>query len=317
MAAYNANGLLPRILERLVSRFGGNTVGAFLIVFSSLTTAAMMAAVKDLSATYSVWQILFIRSLGQIFILVPIMVRTRGSVLRSEQVGLQLLRVVFAFIGISCTFYSIANLQLAEASAITFSRVIFVVALASVFFAERAGAIGWGATLVGMAGVLVMLDPTADALNSAALVGAGGALGTACVIISIKKLTQTDETATIMCYPAIGLTLLSGVPSFFTWQPITYEAAPLFVLAAVSGIITHWCFVSAFRHGEASIMATVDYSRLVAAGVVGYLIFSEIPTLGATFGMALIVAASFIAVQRDRIRAWFARSDRAASAARE
>lgn len=185
---------LPRIFERLVSQIGGNVVGAGLIVFSGLTTAAMIALVMDLSLTYSVWQILFVRSLGQMAILTPIVVRSRGRALISAQIGLQLVRVAFAFVGISCTFYSIANLQLAEASAITFSRVIFVVALAAMFFSERAGIVGWGAIIVGLAGVIVMLDPTASELNSAALVGAVGALASAGVVISIKKLTQTDET---------------------------------------------------------------------------------------------------------------------------
>jgi len=307
LAAYNANGYLPRIFERLVAQYGGNVVGAGLVVFSGLTTAAMMASVKDLSLTYSVWQILFVRSLGQMAMLTPIVVRSRGSALKSEQVKLQLVRVIFAFAAITCTFYSIANLQLAEASAITFARVIFVVALAAMFFSERAGIVGWGATIIGLAGVIVMLDPTASELNSAALVGVAGALASAGVLILIKRLTQTDETATIMCYPAIGLAILSGLPSLFTWQPITLASVPLFILSIVSGIISHWCFVNAYRHGEASVMATVDYTRLVAAAVVGFLIFSEIPKLDAVAGIVLIVGASFIALRRDEISARFRR----------
>ena len=63
MAAYDATGFLPRILERLSSRYGGNVVGALLIVVSSFTLAAMLASAKDLSASYSVWQIvlMFVR----------------------------------------------------------------------------------------------------------------------------------------------------------------------------------------------------------------------------------------------------------------
>ncbi len=306
MASYDAAGFFPRILEKYTDLYGGNVVGAVLVVLSSLTMAAMMAAAKDLSETYSIWQIVLIRSFGIAVMLTPIMVRSGGEVLKSEVFGLQILRVVLGFIGIMCMFYSIAHLPLAEASAITFSRVIFLVGLAAILFAERVGFIGWGAAAIGFAGVAVMLDPAAEELNEAALVGAFGAFANACVALVVKKLAATDSTVTIMSYPALGLTALCIFPSIFTWQPITWDAVPIFVLIMFSGTITNWCFINSYRHGEASIMGTVEYSRLVVAALVGFLIFDEIPTFDALGGIALIVAASFVAVRRDQIRAWMA-----------
>ena len=307
MAAYDATGFLPRILERLSRRYGGNAVGASLIVVSSFTLAAMLASAKDLSSSYSVWQIVLIRSLGVGVMLTPVILRSRGNILKSERYGLQMLRVCFGFVGITCMFYSVAYLPLAEASAINFSRTIFVVTLAAIIFSERVGVIGWGAAAIGLLGVIVMLDPTAEALNTAALVAAIGAFANACVVMVVKKLTTTDATVTIMCYPAIGLTLLCVIPSILTWQPITWSAAPVFAVLMVSSIFSNWCFINSYRHGEASIMGTVEYFRLVAAAIVGFAIFGEIPRLDALVGIALIIAASFIAVRRDQIRARIAR----------
>ena len=221
----------------------------------------------------------------------PAIVRSGGDVLKSERFGLQIVRVIFGFVATTSLFYSVAHLPLAEASAISFSRVIFVVGLAAIIFADRVGFIGWGATAIGLAGVAVMLDPAAEALNQAALVGAVGAFPQACGVIAVKKLTATDATATIMCYPPIGLTLLCIIPSILDWQPITWEAAPMFILIMVSSIISNWCFINAYRHGEASIMGTVEYSRLVTAALVGFVFFHEVPTLDALVGIALIVAA--------------------------
>lgn len=307
MAAYDASGFLPRILERLSARYSGNVVGAALIVVSSFALAAMLASAKELSATYSVWQIVLIRSIGVGVMLAPVIIRSRGNVLKSERYGFQVLRVCFGFIGIICMFYSVAFLPLAEASAISFSRTIFVVALAAILFSERVGAIGWGAAAIGLLGVIVMLDPTGEALNIAALVAAFGAFANACTVMVVKKLTDTDATVTIMCYPAIGLTLLCLGPSILTWQPITWSAVPVFATLMVSSIFSNWCFINSYRHGEASIMGTVEYFRLVAAAIVGFAIFGEIPTLDAIIGITLIIAASFIAVRRDQIRARFVR----------
>jgi drug/metabolite transporter (DMT)-like permease len=152
-----------------------------------------------------------------------------------------------------------------------------------------------------------MLDPAAESLNEAALVAVGGAIAFACVVIMIKKLTSTDATATIMCYSAIGFTTLSLIPAILTWQPISWHSAPVFVLVMIGSITSNWCFINSYRHGEASIIGTVEYSRLVAAAFVGFLIFDEIPSLDATIGICLIMAASFIAIRRDRIRNWLTR----------
>jgi drug/metabolite transporter (DMT)-like permease len=299
MAGYDATGFLPRILEKLALRYGGNAVGVGLVLLSSLTLATMMASAKELSATYSVWQIVLVRSIGVGAILVPVIVRSRGDILKSTRTSLQLMRVLLGFTGAICMFYSIAHLPLAEASAITYSRVIFVIALAAVIFGDRVGIIGWGAAVIGLSGVTIMLDPAAESLNEAALVAVGGAM--------IKKLTSTDATATIMCYSAIGFTTLSLIPAILTWQPISWHSAPVFVLVMIGSITSNWCFINSYRHGEASIIGTVEYSRLVAAAFVGFLIFDEIPSLDATIGICLIMAASFIAIRRDRIRNWLTR----------
>ena len=307
MATYVATGFFPRILEKLSNRFGGNIVGATLVVIASLGMAAMMVAVRELSDTYSVWQLLLLRSFGQLVMLVPLIVRTRGDAFKSERFDLQALRVVLSFGAIICAFYAIAHLPLAEASAIGFTRITFVVALAAIIFAERVGMIGWSATFIGLAGIIVILDPTAEVLNDAAIIAAIGALGTASVTIIIKKLTQTDATTTIMCYATLGLTLLCLPPGVWTWQAITWTAAPLFAVLILSGFLSSWCYTNAYRHGEASIMGTVEYSLLIAAAGVGFIVFGEIPTPEALVGIALIVAASVIAVRRDQIRSWIGR----------
>ncbi len=307
MRSYATKGALPRLLDQLARRHGGNVVGAVLMVMASLTNATMMAVVKELAQTYPTWQILLIRSIGQFAMLVPLIVASRGQVFKSEQFGLQITRAIASFVSLLAMFYTIANLPLAEASGISFLRIIFVVALAGVFFAERIGVVGWAAAVLGLAGILIILDPSAEGLNEAALVGACGALVTASITVMIKKLTQTDATSTIMCYSSLGLTVLCAIPSAFTWVAIETAHLPLFALLIAVAFVTQWCFTNAYRHGEASVVATVEYSRLIAAALIGFVVFSEIPTLGALAGIGLIIAASVIAVRREQIRGWIGR----------
>ena len=289
--------------QQLAQRIGGNTLGALLIVVSSVTVAMMMGAVKELSESYSVWQILIARTAGQLLVFLPFLFRGGGAMLKTDRPGMHVARVLFAFTGLACWFYSITHLPLAEASAIGFSKALFLVALAGVVFGERVGIIGWVASIVGFGGVLLMLDPGGAELNDAVIVAAFGALAGAGATMAIKSLTRTEGTATMMAYPAIGLTVLLAVPTALTWEPITLAALPLFALSALSGIFTQWCFITAYRYGEASVLATVEYSRLIAAAAVGYLVFAEVPGWTASIGIALIIFASLVSIRRERIRA--------------
>ena len=297
-------GALSARLSAWADKQNANTVGAVLIVLSSVTVAALMGAVRELGQTYPIWQIMLARAGGQLLLLLPFMARGRWQMLRTEKLGWHISRVVTAYMGLLGWFYSIAHLRLADAMGLSFSKALFVVGLAALLFHERPGVIGWGATLVGFAGVLIMVGPSGDSGTAlAGIVGIAAAAAGAITTMNIKYLTRTETTATMMAYPAIGLTVLAGIPSVVTWVPITLEATPLFVLSILSGIVTQWCFITAYRYGEMSVLATVEYVRLVTAALAGYLLFGEVPTPWAFFGIVLIVTASFVSIRRERIRA--------------
>ena len=282
----------------------GNSVGAIFVLISSVTVAAMMVAVKELGEVYPPWQIMLARTLGQLLMLMPFMFQSDWKMLRTKRYFWHFVRVVTAYFGILGWLYSIAHMPLADAMGISFTKALFLVGLAAMFLGERPGPIGWGATAVGFAGVLIMLGPMdASGAELAAVAGLASAAMGAVTTLAIKHLTRTESTATIMAYPAIGLTVMSAVPSYFTWVPITAGAVPLFVFAALSGIVSQWCFINAYRYGEASALAPVEYTRLVTATLAGYLIFSELPTPLAFIGILLIVLASLASIRRERIRA--------------
>lgn len=292
-------------LSAWAASLGGNTIGSLFVLVSSVAVVAQMSAIKELGDAYPPWQVLLARTGGQLAMLLPFMARNRWNMLRTRAFGWHLVRTLSAYLGILGWFYSIAHMRLADAMGISFTKGLFLVALAAAFLHERPGVVGWAATIVGFFGVLVMVGPTGDSgFETAALAGLCGAAGGAVTTIAVKYLTRTESNATIMAYPAMGLTILAAIPSWYTWVPVTPEAAPLFGLAIVSGIVTQWCFISAYRHGEASVLATVEYVRVVTAALAGYLVFGEVPTPTAFLGILLIVLASLVSVRRERIRAW-------------
>jgi len=293
---------ISKKLQNYSDIYGGNNIGAILIIISSFTMAAMMAAIKELSLIYPSWQILLARSAGQLIILVPIIISSKLRVFRTKEPLKHTVRIILAYLGLIAWFYAIGKIPLADASAIWFSRAIFLVILGGIIFKERVGFIGWFAAIFGLFGVILMLNPNSNGINIAALAAVFGAICTGFVAVIIKKLTVNESTATIMSYSALGLTLLCVIPSLFIWVPITLASIPLFLITISCGAASQWFFINAYRHGEASVMSTIEYSRLVAAAFLGYVLFTETPTLISIIGISIIIISSFIAVQRDRIR---------------
>ena len=271
-----------------------------LILFSGVTMAGMMAALKMASDVMSLWQMMALRSGLAAILVYPLfqwagitVLPARGGLLR-----LYALRVLLAAGGITCWIYSIAYLPLGVASAISFSKGLFVLWLAALVLGEAITSFKVITTVVGFVGVLLVLEPGGGGSMTAGLVGIMGAVFGALLTVVIKRMSTTEPTIRMMFYPLVGIFVLFSGPALATWQPMGLTAVSLTGIMVVLGMLSQWCFISAYRLGEVSALAPVEYSRLVMAILAGFVFFGEIPTWIAVAGMVLIAAASYAALQR-------------------
>ena len=98
-----------------------------------------------------------------------------------------------------------------------------------------------------------------------------------------------------MFYPQAGMTLFYYIPAALNWQPMDGTAIVLASGIGLFGLISQWCFISAYRLTDVSALAPIEYSRLIFAVLTGALIFSEIPSHFDIIGMLLIVGSSYAA----------------------
>ena len=266
-----------------------------LILFSGITMAGMMTALKLASGQMSLWQVMVIRAGLAALIILPIFRLARIPILPTSGglIRLYALRVALAAGGITCWIYSIAYLPLGVASALSFSKGLFVLWLAALFLGERITALKVLTTLVGFCGVLLVLEPSGGGSVTAGVAGILGALFGALLTVVIKTMSATEPTIRMMFFPLIGITVLFAVPAIATWQPLDLSSTGLIAAMVVLGMLSQWCFISAYRLGEVSALAPVEYSRLIMAVIAGYVAFGEIPTAFGIAGMMLIVAASY------------------------
>lgn len=283
-------------------RLPDNLKGALFLMQASIFFTIMALLIKLLGQHLHITQILFIRQLGMIVMVLPAIMSHFPGSLRSKLPGLQTLRLGFAIITMLCTFSAVIDLPLADATAISFAKSFFITIFAVLFLKEVVGIYRWSAVAVGFVGIMIMLQPgTADfsVYSIAALVGAAGA---GAIMIILRMLSQKDSADTIMSWSALGVGLVMAIPGIYYWQPLaTLEWGLLAVLAVVS-YCGQRCNIFAFKHGEASLLASLDYGRLLWATLLGYLVFGHFPDAPTWIGASIVITAAIFVIYRETQR---------------
>jgi drug/metabolite transporter (DMT)-like permease len=223
------------------------------------------------------------------------------------------LRGALGVAGMVAGFYATTRLALTDSTAISFTAPLFMIVTAIFLLGER---VRWRrglATLAGFIGVLVMVRPDSGTLDLAAVVGLLAALLAALSTTLIKRLSSTEEALTILVYFGLFSSILTAVPAYFVWRPLTGDALALLGLVGILGAVGQFCQVRAYAAGELMAIAPIDYSRLIFAGIMGFLLFAELPDRYSLVGATIIVGSTLYIAYRET---HLSRMHRAALAAR-
>jgi len=271
-------------------------------MLASIVFALMALLIKLLGQRLHITQILLLRQVGMVVMISPAILRHFPGSLRAERPGLQLLRVACALVAMLFGFTAVIHMPLADATAIFFAKSFFVTIFAVIFLSEVVGVYRWSALLFGFVGVLIMLQPGTDNFSVYGLVSLIGAAGAAAVMILLRLLSRYDSAETIMTYGALGVGVIMVLPGLYFWiQPTPTEWALLVAVAVVS-YYAQKCNIFAYKHGEASLLASLDYVRLLWATLFGYLVFDHFPGLPTWIGAGIVIAAAVFTIYRGTQR---------------
>jgi len=255
--------------------------------------------VKWMDNSIHIAQIILIRQSVQFTLLIPLFKKEGLSCFNTSALNWQLLRVVLASITLFGGYLALQELTLADATAISFAKVLFVTLFAAWFWKEQIGLRRITATLVGFIGVLMVVNPGGDAFNRFGMVAIISAASAAGVMMALKKLSQTEPPNRIILYQASFVGALALPFAINYWQSPTFWEWAAMLAIGVLAYGTQYCNIQAYKTGEASFVAPFEYSRLLFAGVLGYLLFSEIPVWNTLLGAILIICASLYTVYRE------------------
>ena len=205
------------------------------------------------------------------------------------------------------TFAGLGLLPLPEVTAIGYATPIFTVILAAFMLGERIRMIRITAVILGLVGVIIMLWPRlgeTSSMEDAATLGAIlillATMARALVQIHIRRMVATEDTAAIVFYFSATASVLSLLTLPFGWVVPSFQTAILLILAGFLGGMAQILVTSSYRFGAASMLAPIDYASMIFAVLIGYVWFSELPTLVMLAGATLVIAGNILVIWRER-----------------
>jgi drug/metabolite transporter (DMT)-like permease len=273
----------------------GNLRGGALMAMAAILFAAEALAIRLMTARGIPVEVqVFARSLGQLVWVAPIIAATGLAVFRTQRPGLHLLRGSSSLLTWGFYYASFGPLDLATATVLSFTNVMFTTLLAGPVLGERVDRWRWAGTIAGFVGVAVMLRPGTTVSMLGVALAIASAVTWCGITLSSRVLAQQDRNTTIMAW--VGLVTTAGSAPFAVMAWVPLGLVDVLILASVAGFAPGiiWLITSAYRHGEASAIAPFQYLRLIVVAGFGWAIFHEVPDGWTWLGAGVILAGAVV-----------------------
>ncbi|TPQ48329.1 EamA family transporter [Prosthecomicrobium hirschii] len=279
----------------------GHATGILLYSAGIFFFALNDALGKWLVADYSVGQLLLLRTIGAVFVLAPLLWLHRPALIGGGQTGLKLARVACMAADTFAFYYSTLYLPLADVMTFYMAAPLLITAIAVPFLGEKVGIWRWSAILVGFVGVVIALKPTGAAVSMVSLIALFGSTMYAAGVTITRALKDTHWLQLVTWqFAGAGLTGLVTAPiGWVTPGPV--DLMLLFLLGVVA-VVCFILIVRALSNTPASVLAPFQYSSILWAAVMGWLVWGDVPTREIVIGNAIIVASGLFLFYRERRR---------------
>jgi S-adenosylmethionine uptake transporter len=276
-------------------------VGILLMLAGDFMFALNDAMGKWLVASFSVGQVIVIRSLGSFIVLGPLLGRQGlPSLFRLERPFLQFLRAFSTTVDTACFYAAVAYLPLADVMSFYMAGPIYVAALSHLMLGEKVGWRRWLAILLGFCGVLIMLKPSSNAYSLAAAFAFAGSVAFGLSIVLSRRLRGTSD-ASLVTWQTVGTLLIGIVLAVGNWQePSTPDLLAMLLLGVVA-CAAHLLITRALKLAPASTLAPLHYSLLLWAVIFGIVFFGDVPGPRILVGASIVVLAGLFILHRQKV----------------
>jgi drug/metabolite transporter (DMT)-like permease len=275
--------------------------GILLMLVSMSIVPVMDGFAKELSARYSVLEIVWARYFFHLLYLLPIVVLRYGvSGLMPRYPVQQIIRGGLLLVSTIFFFAAIAHMPIADALALVFISPLLVTALSPVLLGEHVGVRRWVAVLIGFIGALIIIRPGFSNVDTGTLLALAAGCVYALYVIMTRKLAGSAPPLITLAFTALlgAVTMSAAVP--FQWTtPSVFDLSLMAGMGACAAL-GHYLLIKAFEHAPASVLAPFGYSEIIMATVVGFVAFGDFPDMWTWAGVAVIIFSGVYISLRER-----------------
>jgi drug/metabolite transporter (DMT)-like permease len=283
-------------------------LGIVLMLAGIAGFAVMDAIIKWLTADYPVPQVVALRSWFGLPLLLLFALHDGGlKALRTRRPQAHIIRYLLVLTLSFSFFWALSQMKLVDAIAITFAAPIFISALSVLLLKEPVGLHRWGAIGVGFCGVLIILRPGLGVFQWVALVVLGSVLAYALLMITTRAFKSTESTASLMLYPQLGMSFTGIFYAPLFWVTPSLGDLGLFALAGLFGSVGVMCLTHAFRLAPVAVVSPFEYSALIWATLLGFLLWDELPDIYTLAGAGIVISSGLYIIYRETIKVGRAR----------
>lgn len=276
------------------------TLGILFMLLAVLMFSLGDVIGKWLVSTYSVGQILFVRSLAALIVLSPFIHRAGWRTLFNiERPRLMALRVGLTTLEVATFYYAVGYMPLADTITFWMAAPIYVAALSPLLLGEHVGWRRWAAIAVGFAGVVIALQPSTRTLEAPALIAIFGSLCFGLMMITGRALRTSPDIALVF-WPMLAAALFGAVMSSFSWVAPPALDYTLLAVLGVIGLTAHAFTNRSLILADAATVTPYQYTLLVWAVLFGWMFFNETPRATTLIGAAFIVASGLYIFFREQ-----------------
>ena len=285
------------VLERQNHAIAGITY----MLVGMLILTGMDVVVKIMVQTdFHPIQILFVR--GWIVLAIMFAVLPFFGGLRTLKPGRPYALVVRGIIGFLAPysfFTALKTVPLADATVVFFAAPLLMTGLSPLVLKEKVGPYRWAAVIVGFLGVVVAVNPSATGMDPMLFMVFLALLAYSALALMGRWLGDTETTFRLVFYFNLGILVVSSVFVAFVWQPISWEALGGLLAISVMALVGHVLLTKAFVLAPLSIVSPFEYSALLWAAILGYLVFGDVPANTVWIGGAIIAASGMFILYRE------------------
>lgn len=279
-----------------------NLKGAALALLAFAIYATHDVGVKFLGQTYAPFQIIFFSVLlGFPLATIMLMRDAVPGTLRPVHPWWTAARTAATLTTGVSAFYAFSALPLAQVYAFIFAAPLLITVLSIPILGEKVGIHRWAAVIIGLGGVLYVLRPGAEPLSLGHIAGLTAAVGSAFASVIVRKIGKDERSAVLMLYPMMVAFVAMGMTMPLVYKPMPPAHFGIVALISILAFLGGLLVISAYRRGDAAVVAPMQYSQIIWAAVYGLAFFDETPDSQTFMGAGIIILSGLYIVLRETI----------------